>query len=226
MCGCLLPPRSSQLRLPEHQNLRDNRQSPMDHRGFPGWLTNWRLLMTNLLEFLRSIQQMVILYATTGMRPNLKDRILRIWFPRQTATTMLATTSALQLRNMAQQTNYPQDPTTCQHEMGLRQYGAAGHRINICDQCGARWVLHPTDQELIPSMPKAAPNAKHPWASQPAAAFRPRPKPRPPQEADHDRSLHRLAQHHRACSRNGHPQCPSKPCTGALRSHHRRRLRR
>ena len=118
--------------------------------------------MSNMLEFLRNIQQMVILYATTGMRPNLKDRILRIWFPRQTATTMLSTTSALQLRNLAQQSGYPQDPTVCQHEMGLRQYGAAGHRVNICDQCGARWVLHPTDQELIPIMPKAAPNAKTP----------------------------------------------------------------
>ena len=189
----------------------------MDHRGAPGWLTNWRLLMSNVLELLRNIQQMVILYATTGMRPNLKDRILRIRFPRQTATTMLATTSALQLRNMAQQSGYPQDPTMCRHEMGLRQYGAAGHRINICDQCGARCVLHPTDQELIPIMPKAAPNAKTPLGIPASSGI--------PAKA-------------KAITKSGPPSVASlagsapsrlqreRPSTTPKRAHHRRRFRR
>ena len=86
----------------------------------------------------------VLYYAASGMRPELKDRLLRLHFPPQTATTMLMSTTALQMQNVLQTGAYPQRPENCPHMNGLRRYGAGGYRVAICDQCGARWVVEPS----------------------------------------------------------------------------------
>ena len=65
------------------------------------------------------------------MKAVLRDRQLQ---PPQTATTMLASSAALQPTRGA--TRHPADPATCTHPSGLRGYGAGGDCVKICDLCG------------------------------------------------------------------------------------------
>ena len=84
-------------------------------------------------------------YAATSMKPRMKDRVLEVYFPRQTAMTMLMTVTAAQTQRNSQ-LSYPNDPATCHHDNGLRNYGGGGKKMTICDLCGARWIQN-TDRD-------------------------------------------------------------------------------
>lgn len=118
--------------------------------------------MINFLETLYNVKQMVLLYAAMSLKPRIKDAMLEMYFPAQTAVTMLRTTTAAQMQKN-HQAAYPNDPARCKHPQGLRRYGAAGLAVHICDQCGGRWYEN-TDKErsLIQCTPKASPLAKTP----------------------------------------------------------------
>ena len=105
----------------------------------------------------------VMFYASTAMKPSLRDRILRVCFPPQTATTMLMSTTVLTLQSKTGTDKYPNDPRSCRHPSGLRGYGAAGEKISICDMCGMRWLRGTgNDPGMIQCQPKASPSAKTP----------------------------------------------------------------
>lgn len=116
--------------------------------------------MHRLLEYLYLTQQAVIHYAAVSMRPNLKDRVLQVYYPVQTATTMLMTSSALMLQSMSQGVRYVNKPDECEHPSGLRSYGAGKVKVRICDLCGARWVVE--KMGLVPAQRKATPTSKTP----------------------------------------------------------------
>ena len=122
--------------------------------------------MQHVMEFVRMTRLAVIYYASTAVRPRLRDSVLMQYFPPQTATTMLMSTSAVQLQTMNQTAKYPNVPGRCKHPSGLRSYGAAGLCIRICDQCGSRWMVGSgNDPGLIHATPKAHPTAKTPLFS-------------------------------------------------------------
>ena len=105
----------------------------------------------------------VLYYASTAVRPRLRDGVLMQCFPPQTATTMLMSTSAVQLQTMNQTAKYPNDPNRCKHPSGLRSYGAAGLSISICHLCGSRWMKGSgNDPGFIHATPKASPTARTP----------------------------------------------------------------
>ena len=116
----------------------------------PAWLSNWRFLLLDLMETVYTVKQMVLMYAATSMKPRMKDRVLEVYFPRQTAMTMLMTVTAAQAQRNSQ-LSYPNDPATCHHDNGLRNYGGGG------DLCGARWIQNTDrDKSLIQCAPKAS----------------------------------------------------------------------
>lgn len=119
--------------------------------------------MSHVLEFVYSVRQAVMFYASTAMKPSLRDRILRVCFPPQTATTMLMSTTVLTLQSKTGTDKYPNDPRSCRHPSGLRGYGAAGEKISICDMCGMRWLRGTgNDPGMIQCQPKASPSSKTP----------------------------------------------------------------
>ena len=132
----------------------------------PKWLRRWRKLMQATLEFVYMVTQSVLMYASTSLRPRLRDAVLTNYFPPQTATTMLSTTAALTLVQQSRQNTYPEDPTTCTHPNGLRGYGAGAR---ICDLCGSRWVEQVDNRSKaitwLRAQPKASPTSKTPASS-------------------------------------------------------------
>lgn len=111
----------------------------------PAWLSNWRFLLLDLMETVYTVKQMLLMYAATSMKPRMKDRVLEVYFPRQTAMTMLMAMTAAQTQRNSQ-LSYPNDPATCHHDNGLRNYGGGGKKMTICDLCGARWIQN-TDRD-------------------------------------------------------------------------------
>lgn len=108
------------------------------------------------METVYTVKQMVLMYAATSMKPRMKDRVLEVYFPRQTAMTMLMTVTAAQAQRNSQ-LSYPNDPATCHHDNGLRNYGGGGKKMTICDLCGARWIQNTDrDKSLIQCAPKAS----------------------------------------------------------------------
>ena len=85
--------------------------------------------------------------------------------PRQllpeTSTAKLLTTQAAAAATK-DQAEYPESPEKCRHESGVRQYGAAGLTISICDRCGSRWALNPELRQWAIARPKASPAARTP----------------------------------------------------------------
>ena len=116
--------------------------------------------MHHVMEYVYMTQQAVLHYAAISMKPNLKDKVLRAFFPAQTATTMLLTTSALMLQSATQDQSYVNKPHQCTHPSGLRSYGAGKAKVKICDLCGSRWVVE--GGNLKRAQPKASPTAKTP----------------------------------------------------------------
>ncbi len=95
----------------------------------------------------------VLYYASTNVHPRLRDSALMQYFFPQTATTMLMSTSAVQLQTMNQTTKHPNDPSRCKHPSCLRSHWAGGMSISICDLCGsasptARTPLFPKGSDL------------------------------------------------------------------------------
>ena len=119
--------------------------------------------MSHVLEFVYSVRQAVMFYASTAMKPFLRDRVLKVCFPPQTATTMLMSTTVLALQTKMETNKYQNDPRSCRHPSGLRGYGAGGEKLSICDLCGARWMRGTgNDPGFIVCQPKASPTAKTP----------------------------------------------------------------
>ena len=109
--------------------------------------------MQHVMEFFRMTRLAVLYYASTNVHPRLRDSVLMQYFFPQTATTMLMSTSAVQLQTMNQTTKYPNDPSRCKHPSCLRSHGAGGMSISICDLCGsasptARTPLFPKGSDL------------------------------------------------------------------------------
>ena len=129
----------------------------------PTWLLRWRQLLTHLMEYLYSVGQAVLHYAAVSMKPAIKDRALRLFFPPQTSTTMLSTATAMLVQTHSQEAKYVNQPESCPHPSGLRSYGAGGQKVRICDLCGSRWVVNPKDPTTtVQAVPKASPTAKTP----------------------------------------------------------------
>ena len=137
------------------------------------------------------VSMTVLHYAASGMRPELKDRLLRLHFPPQTATTMLMSTTALQMQNVLQTGAYPNRPDNCPHLNGLRRYGAGGYRVSICDQCGARWVVEQTGT-MVSVRAKASPTATTPMDLPPTLKNRAKASTKAKSTASSDGSLLRL----------------------------------
>lgn len=114
--------------------------------------------MLTLMEYVVNTRQMVVHYAAMSMRPNLKDRVLSLFFPQQTATTVLSTVSALALQKSTAQ--YTKSPSECHHPQGLRSYGAGGKQVRICDLCGSRWIVDGREFQKV--LPKASPTSSTP----------------------------------------------------------------
>lgn len=92
----------------------------------------------------------------------LKDMALKVFFPKQMATTVLSSMAALTMQSQSNQLGYVNRPEDCEHPSGLRSYGAGGYRMKICDLCGSRWAHLGQGGELQKCQPKATPTAKTP----------------------------------------------------------------
>lgn len=92
----------------------------------------------------------------------LKDMALKVFFPKQMATTVLSSMTALTMQSQSNQLGYVNRPEDCEHPSGLRSYGAGGYRMKICDLCGSRWAHLGQGGELQKCQPKATPTAKTP----------------------------------------------------------------
>jgi hypothetical protein len=132
----------------------------------PLWLQRWKTMLQRLMEFIYNTMMTVVHYAAVSMRPNLKDRVLKLFFPVQVATTALTTVAALTVHRGSE--SYLQAPETCTHPQGLRNYGAAGKQIRICDVCGSRWIVN--GKEMQKAQPKASPTAQTPLLSKASKA--------------------------------------------------------
>ena len=126
----------------------------------PQWLRRWRLLLQHVMEYVYNVSQMVLTYSAVSMKPLLKDMALKVFFPKQMATTVLSSMAAMQ--SQSNQLGYVNRPEDCEHPSGLRSYGAGGYRMKICDLCESRWAHLGQGGELQKCQPKATPTAKTP----------------------------------------------------------------
>ena len=149
----------------------------------PKWLRRWRRFLFNLWEFIHNADQTVLHYGAISCRPALKDRVLEIFHLPGTARRMLATATAAQLAGSAKGMNYQRHPSDCQHEMGLRSYGAGGWSLRMCMACGSRWICHAG--QMIACRPNDGPATQTPleppkWLKEAKAKEKAKAKAPPP----------------------------------------------
>ena len=114
----------------------------------------------NLGRFIQTVHLSILTMAAHSLHPNLRDRILGNFFPKPPTAKLLTTQAAAAATK--DQAEYPESPEKCRHESGVRQYGAAGLTISICDRCGSRWALNPELRQWAIARPKASPAARTP----------------------------------------------------------------
>jgi len=133
-----------------------------------------------------------IMYTTLhGRYPAIRDRIVATMHKEQlespsaitsTATAMMMTTGQAAVKKTSGTTVYPNDPATCLHENGLRQYaaGSAG-TLQICDLCGSRWQKDKSKKTptWVPVAPKAAGGGRSPLRPKASASSSQASRPSP-----------------------------------------------
>ena len=124
-----------------------------------------------------AIHQSVKYTLLHSIRPAIRDRVVRVYFPivdasasTSTATTMMTSTGQAAMQKAAKTRTYRAKPEECAHPDGLRQYsaGLAG-TLQICDRCGSRWQKVKATGEWKPVEPKTAPDVDTPITAKPKA---------------------------------------------------------